>query len=739
MSAARGRAIAIAIAVAVGAIAAAASPARRPRAFAGSGSGSGANEMIALATATLAIVTPPTADGSATIVVTSAPAGTDQLASATLTTADARFFAFPGLIGCTTPQQCDLATPLALPYTLVVACTPTASGERDTMLEVVGTSGTHATALVTCIPSTTNGPVAQLSAATLAIPTPIPVGSASAPARLAITNAGSGTLTASVDIPAPADLEWSASACTATAPCSLVGHGSAATVDVTFAPTVHGDRGATMTVTTNDPSHARETVALVGTGYGGVLELVSPADATLAFGTIPAAQTSTIDVVLRDSGNAPIAATVAAPAAPFAAAPTMLALAPEGGTATFQATCGGPPHTGSADFTIASDAYTPMGLALHATCTTVDAPITITPPRFAFGELRVGDPPATIAFDLANTSTGDVTISALEVVGAAPGLALDPSAPTPPIVLHAGEQLASAVTLHATADVVIADDSHLAVEVDGVMLALPIGGRVVTPHARVSPIELDLGTTCVGTPVAGTVRLINDGTATLAMSAPQVPPAFVVVPTSPTTYPAPLAVAGVASVEVVPAATAAGALRGALAWPVDVPAAPFTVPIDLDVIDAGAAVSPRRHDFDALPVATRSDGRTITVQNCNPDPIVVAVQGVVGDDDSAASAWQLEPAMAQRTLLPHATMKLLVHFAPTTVGTYHAHVALVAAGVETDVALTGRATGTQPPTGFYACGGCATGAPYGAWPIALAWLIAIARTRRRVRHISPRT
>ncbi len=683
-------------------------------------------EQIALDTTALAIVSSPGTLQTAKTMVTSSPLGNDKLVAAAITGADAAVFAFPGL-ACT-QQTCDLhgASALALPYPLVIGCTPDAAGVRNATLTVTGASGTQATALVSCSGNATGGPVLQVSSPTIAIPIGVPVGMASAPVPFTLTNAGAGTLTASIAVQPPANAEWMVSACTASAPCMLVGHGSATTVEVTLTPTEHGDRNGEMVVTSNDPAQPAVPINLVGTGSGGFLQVIEPPTEPLVFGAIPSTQVSEIAVKLLDRGNAPLAVAIAPPASPFSASVGNLVIAANQGTNTFLARCGpGAAFAGSGDFVLTSAAYNAPMLPIHASCTLVDAGVTVVPTRFDFGELRVGSPEADQMFTLTNITNHDVSLDALAIANGPAVLSL--AGPSTPRTLHPNEAITGKLALAPTADLAFDRDVALGATVDGAALALPITGRVVTPHAVVSPIALDLGTACVGSTVSGTIELINDGTATLALDSPTIDEAFVPHDLSPVAYPAPLLAGTAASVEVVPATTAAGAVHGVLTWPVDVPSGAFEVPVDLEYIDAGTAVSPRRYAFDTIAALATSERRAITIENCGAEPIDVAVDGVTASQGDPA-AWDLQPQAIHRTLLPQGTMKLLVRFAPRAAGSFRATIPVRAGTQVLNVELIGNATGPLDQTGFYACSCAAPGHPAAAWPIVV---VVLALRRRR--------
>jgi len=299
-------------------------------------------------------------------------------------------------------------------------------------------------------------------------------------------------------------------------------------------------------------------------------------------------------------------------------------------------------------------------------------------------------------------------------------------------VLAAGEKLDLALTLLSTAELDL-EGSRLAVDVDTARLELPLSGLVVSPSGRVSPVALDLGTACVGTQVTGTVRLINSGTATLTMQKPEMDRAFVAVLQQPASYPAPLPPGYAATVGVSPRTSQIGAIDGTLTWDVDAPAGPFSVPVTLHYINAGAAISPRSLIFGSIDAGQVSPRQTVTLENCNPAPIRLAIDGVVASQ-GGLDAWDVTPATDERTLGPHDKLQIGALFRPKRVGPHVAHIQLAIDGEPGEIELTGDALGKLPePTSFYACSCRAPSSPAQGAPLALAVLLALRRRRRAPR------
>lgn len=469
---------------------------------------------------------------------------------------------------------------------------------------------------------------------------------------------------------------------------------------------------------------------------GPILKVTRPASFELDFGTIARGQLASRDVSIHNAGGAPLQIALGAPGGPFTA-PMEVSIAP-GATATFAVACRSqtPLAPTEAALPLVSNAEQANTAELALRCAVADTRLAITPGALDLAEVRRGGAAATLAITLENPGPGPMLLEDVHLTGAPAALRLQPEA-TVNRPLAAGEALQLALTLAPSAELELAG-ARLAIRVDGVDLELPIAGKVVTPSARVSPAALDLGTACVGTQVTGAVRLLNTGTATLTMQRPAMDQAFATLLEHPVDYPAPLAPGTAATAGVVPETSMIGTITGTLTWDVDAPAGPFSVPVTLRYIDAGTAISPRALIFGSIDVSQASPRQTITLENCNPQPVHLAIEGVTATEGSA-DAWDVMPREDERTLGPRDKLQLTAVFRPRRAGHYAARLHVAIDGVPAEIELSGDALGgPDEPTSFYACtcssgggggGGGAGDAVRGA-PLAAAVLIVIRRRRR---------
>jgi hypothetical protein len=194
-------------------------------------------------------------------------------------------------------------------------------------------SGTSAAALGT--DDTTLG-----SIGTLGITSDVEPEIAVSPASLAFgtvnvnTTSAAQTLTLSNNGTAPLDVTGLATSSTpfAASPSgtlpSIAPRGSQ-TVRVTFTPSAAQSYSATLTMTTNDPSHPTVSVPLSGTGAGQ--SAVGWTPAALAFGTVVAGETGTAILTISNSGSVSLQVTgIAASPSAFTAVPTKISVSPKG-------------------------------------------------------------------------------------------------------------------------------------------------------------------------------------------------------------------------------------------------------------------------------------------------------------------------------------------------------------------------------------------------------------------------
>jgi hypothetical protein len=509
------------------------------------------------------------------------------------------------------------------------------------------------------------------------------------------------------------------------------------TVPVTFTPSAFGAASATVSITSDA---GNTSVTLEGTGLGAVMDPPSPM--VVDFHTIPRGQTFTQSVTIHNSGNVPMPVMFGSASPPYTITPPASTNVPGPGSAAWAISCGSATASASNDQTVAITSMNPPTYSgamqtIDLKCTIADTVIQISPQIFDFKENRVGASVAPITVTVTNPASAgapaNLTKFALDTQKT--GLSLTPPATSQ--MLAPGDVATAVLALDTSADTDLTGEL-LDITVDGNPLQFQVTGKVTTPHSRIAPQSLELGTACVGSQVAGTVMLINDGTATLHVFQPTTDSSFTALAQSPMSYPADGAVVAAgttATAQVVPSASASGMITGELHWTDDVPS-DYHVPVTLDYVANGTAVSPAALDFGSIEVGQPSGSQQITAQNCELTPKPFKVRALRGKDGAGPiGAWKIDPPVGFSTMLGANQVQVITaHFDPPGRGHYEADLEL-----DTDVGpqtihLTADATGRDfDHTDVYACT-CSGGGVAGGWPILLALIL----VRRRRGSSSPR-
>jgi hypothetical protein len=714
-------------------------------AFAGSGSGSSIG-MLMFSQNPLVITPPANSSAVGTDTLTTTDATTTMLVAEGLSGTDLSPYSLGDCGGVTSCSGLTLPLSTGNPRSVAVTCDLSIQpNPQPAMLTVMDNAGNMATAGVMC--TGTGSGSGSGSAMLAAGPSPVMVGSVlvgmSGSGSFSIGNSGNPSRSINnivLSLAGTDPTEFSVMGlCPSSAPCSIGPSGTPLTIPVTFSPGSHGPKDATVFIT-SDAGNA--TVTLDGTGLGAVMSAPSPA--TVDFHTIPKNQTFTQSVTIGNGGNIGMPVTFGTPSSPYTITPpTGGTTVPGPGSADWTVSCGSNAASASNDQTVAITSTNPPTYAgapqsVMLKCAIADTLIQISPTTFDFGENRVGAQVAPITVTVTNPANapGPANLTKLALDVAKTGLSLTPA--TTSQMLNPGDTATAVLALDTGADTDLTGEL-LDITVDGNAFQFNVTGSVVTPHSRIAPSSLQLGTACVGTQVSGTVMLINDGTASLHVFKPTTDSGFTAEAQSPMSYPtggAIVAPGTTATTKVAPSASASGMLSSALHWSDDVPN-DYTVPVTLDYVANGTAVSPAALDFGSVEVGQQSSSQEITAQNCEQMAKPFKVRALRGKAGSGPiGAWKLSPKVGYSTTLA-ANQKLVVtaYFDPPGRGHYEADLELdTDIGVQT-IHLTADATGRDfDHTDVYACSSCNGGGVTGGWPIVLAFIL----VRRRRGSSSPR-
>jgi hypothetical protein len=626
--------------------------------------------------------------------------------------------------GCAMGSSC----PTSIPATISVHCTPGAMQSTGTLV-VTASGSAQDTSTIYCIPQNT-GPLLQVTPTNVSFGAHAVGGMGSASVQ--VTNVGGGSLTNVTWTLADATHFDVSTGCGSGSGCTL-GSGESHEITVSFRPQSHGAKTTTLNVDAAEHG-APIPVTLSGTGTGGVMVVTQPSAQDsppyhLDLGTIPLGQQTQSMIRLRNDGNALYAATITGVQPPYTLSPASDGV-PETMSRDFAVTCGSnaPGAPNAQTWTITSDAYAGSPRDITVACAIANTGINVDPLAFDFGEVRTGSPARTMTVTVSNPTAVPAQIESMQLREQIDGLTLVP--PSTMTTLAAGASITAELSLATGSDADLSGQ-FLDIHVDDAVLALPVRGKVVTARSYIAPRRLQLGTACAGTEITGFVRLVNNGTATLDVEPPRMDQSFLAA-TPGTTYPLDLPPGMTVIAEVTPAQSALGSLEGTMTWRDDVPSE-YAIPIELEYIDVGTAVSPSALDFGIVEVGKQVDnGQRVLLENCDLAPSSITVKTLRGIRGPIA-AWRLEPPVGfSKQLTAREQQSLVISFAPPGRGRYEAELVLETAGANTaTVLLVGEATGRDFDSGsFYSCTCSTNGTPWRGWPIALA-IVAISVRRRR--------
>jgi MYXO-CTERM domain-containing protein len=143
-------------------------------------------------------------------------------------------------------------------------------------------------------------------------------------------------------------------------------------------------------------------------------------------------------------------------------------------------------------------------------------------------------------------------------------------------------------------------------------------------------------------------------------------------------------------------------------------------------------VSPGRVPFGVVPVETRSERKTIKLENCGTDPVTLELGGVTSRT-GGTKVWDVQPSRGTIVLPPDGVQMIGVEFTPLRRGSYAATIELEIDNVSRPIEIFGDASGPIiEEKSFYGCACESTSSPSRGWPLLLA-LLAIVVPRRRFR------
>lgn len=525
--------------------------------------------------------------------------------------------------------------------------------------------------------------------------------------------------------------------------------------DVTFAPTVELPSSDQCRIIVRFDGGLSQSIKVTGTGIAPPLKALFSTRAPIDFFTINQGQTSAASsiTVTNDGSQAlTVSATSVDTDGVFVITgnQNQHAIAP-GATTTYTVACeptvGDPDNTAYAgSLTIQTNDPDPddASVTFPLACVGVDHPLLPTPD---FGISTLVGRPISVTVGLENQTGATVTVnsitlkqpalSGLEITNAPTSIGPNGNAtvqltwtPDAPIAAMLGA-IVVGIAGETDRDIAITGDVAKALLAD-VKTNVPANetvtfGRLCIGESRPRSIKMQPGD--------GDEELLA-GYSVTGASADGPFTAAVVAPTAVTVNPPSEVTVDITALEMF----TDGTLDGTLTVTTDSPTEPTTtVPLTVEILQAGATVSPPLLDFSRVVITGVSSTKTATFTNCTAGTIEVT--GVTLDGASAADfdIIQIMPNGVQQlppfTLPRNGEILIAVQMLPQSSGAKSAEVSIdfqepnkPDTSVET-IALTGEGFVKAPDRDSYYR--CSTGSPIQALPLAFVGLFLVLRRRRR--------
>lgn len=658
----------------------------------------------------------------------------------TITGAAAAEFQFSDLAdGCVGGQTCAASIPIPIGATHAVplACTPTVVGTRLATLTVTSAAAGTKTVTLSC---ESTGPAIALRPAAIQFGT-IRVNTTSSQ-PLDVHNEGNVDLHVTAVGLIGANPGDYAVAGSCVAGCTIPA-GTSRPLTIEFTPTARGARTATLFVTSDDPAQANAFAALDGAGGAGVLAITVPASASIDFGQIPIAATSSpSNVTIQNQGelSLAVASAVAAPSIyTRAGQATPLTLAP-GATATWPVTCS-PTSATPVDgaLTITSDALASAVQSVTLRCTGITSALVADPSPLGFGGVRT-DRTATRSVTLTNTGAVAVTIDHVQASAPAYGVVAVGALPR---TLAQNQALTVDVTFAPTAEQAYPATLTYFDGANAARATVALSGDGHVPAVSVEPTSIDFGARCVGQSEARDAVIRNDGTATVRVTSTGTSGAGFAIASGDVGAGLDLAPTQSRTVTIVGQA-ASGARTGALTVGTDLATdGTRTVALSIEGLASGVAVMPQAVAFADQAIGMTSLPTSVAVLNCDAAPLDLVGFAITGAN---ASAFAVN-GPATTTIAVGADAAWTVTFTPTFAGAHAASLTITTSGAPITVPLAGLGFGTDGDAGlrdlgsggadagvettsYYACACRAPGDAGAVAPLVLGVLLVLRRRRR---------
>ncbi|MFN8512852.1 MAG: choice-of-anchor D domain-containing protein [Chloroflexia bacterium] len=404
--------------------------------------------------------------------------------------------------------------------------------------------------------------------------------------------------------------------------------GDSCTFAVTFAPTAAGATSVTLSISDTAPGNPH-SLSATGTGVSSVLSFTpNPLD----FGNVTVGTSSTLGVLVTNTGGAPVAITaVGGPSGDFALVSTtcVATLAPgDSCSVVVRYTPSAPgADVDSIDLTVTGVGTVSSGIVGNGVVAPVPT-VTIQPTSLDFGDVQIGTTSPALPLTVTNTGSAPLNISTLGTGNAAFVLSANGCAGA---TLQPGESCVVGVTFTPAAVGQTTSVLQINDNAGGVATSqfVSLTGNGISAGLAVTPGSLDFGNQQVNTSSAvQTVTVTNVGLGTITISA--VTPAGTFSTFADTCTGQTLGSGDSCTVGVRFNPNAVGQATGTLTFTTTGPD-PIVSLVGVG-ISAQLSVTPGSLDFGPHQLGTSTPAQTVTVKNIGTGSVTITATALAGSD-----------------------------------------------------------------------------------------------------------
>jgi hypothetical protein len=468
-----------------------------------------------------------------------------------------------------------------------------------------------------------------------------------------------------------------------TAPLVIpAGQGAAFTAQ--FAPATAGSAAGNITIASN-ASNAALSIALSGTA--GQAQL-SASPASVPFGNVGVGSASPKNIILQNTGNAPLTITQAsASGVGFSMSGLSMPATINPGNSTSFAVTFAPTTAGSASgsISVASNAPgSPMTIALSGLA--VQAQLSANPATFNFGSVQVGNP-GSEQITLTNGGTASVSITQASSTGAGFSVTGLPAGST----IAAGQSATLTAQFSPTSSGNSSGSISISSNAPNSPLTIGLSGTGIQAQLGAVPPTASFGNVSTGNSNSQTISLTNSGTASVVISRATVTGAGFSI----TGLSAPLTIptGSNATFNAVFTPSASGSVTGSISLTSNAPNSPLAIALSGTGV-AGTQLltfSTSSLSFGSVNVGSNSD-LSAALTNTGNSSVTISTVNVSG------AGFTVNGVSSGETLTAGQSVPVTVQFAPAAAGAVSGNVSLISNATNSPAAMGLSGTGAQQST-----------------------------------------